>query len=238
MSGRPYKFGWGAFLTLGAVPALALGGAIYLGVVRMPPTLMPWGDIDIEQPPGLFARLQINGLSKSNEQCFVTLARSNLEYRRMTGRPLRDGCGMPNGVAIERSNIPYSAGFAASCPLAAALYVYEREVQAAAREILGQELARVDHFGTYACRNINGASNGRRSQHATANAIDISGFTLADGGKVSVLRDWGGETPAGRFLEEVRDRGCDLFNTVLGPEYNASHRDHFHLDLGRARICR
>lgn len=238
MSGRRGKFGWGAFLTLVVIPAAAISFAVYLGVLRLPPHLTPWGQIDIEAPPGLFARMQINGLTEAPDQCLIVLAKSNLEYRRVTDRPLRNGCGMPNGVSVTRSNVPYSAGFRASCPLAAALYVYERQVQDAARQTLGAELARIHHFGTYACRNINNAESGRRSQHATANAIDISGFSFADGRKVSVLHHWGADTPEGNFLAQVRDSGCDLFNTVLGPDYNAHHRDHFHLDLGRTRICR
>ena len=168
----------------------------------------------------------------------MALAASELEYRRVTDRPVRNGCGLPAGIIVKKSNVPYSSGFAASCPLAAALYMYEREIDALARQHLGADLARIHHLGTYACRNINGATAGRRSQHATANAIDISGFSLADGRKISVKKHWGGDTPAGRFLSEVRDEGCGLFNTVLGPEYNARHRDHFHVDLGPFRICR
>ena len=232
------KSRWGVFFTLFLVPAVAIAVAIHIGVLRVPPEVVPWGDIDLEEAPGAFARMQINGLSDSPEACFVTLAASDLEYRRVTDRPVRDGCGLPAGVIVKRSNVPYSSGFAASCPLAAALYMYEREIDDLARRHLGADLARIHHLGTYACRNINGATAGRRSQHATANAMDIAGFTLADGRKISVQKHWGGDTPAGRFLVEVRDEGCGLFNTVLGPEYNARHRDHFHVDLGPFRICR
>ncbi len=238
MSGRRRKSGWGALFTLLAVPAVAFSLAVYLGMLRLPPNLTPWGVIDIEQPPGPFVRMQINGLALAQDQCLVTLAKSDLEYKRIANRPVRNGCGLSNGVSITRSNVPYNGGVMASCPMAAALYVYERVLQDAARQELGSELTRIHHVGTYACRNINGAAGGRRSQHATANAIDVSAFSLADGRKVSVLRDWGADTPEGRFLEQVRDHGCVLFNTVLGPEYNARHRDHFHLDLGRTRICR
>ncbi|MBO6782493.1 MAG: extensin family protein [Alphaproteobacteria bacterium] len=220
------------------LPLAAAALAVYVGVLRVPPNVVPWGDIDLEQPPGPFARMQINGLVQSPQACFIALAGSSLEYRRIADRPVRDGCGFPNGVVVERSNVPYSSGFSASCPLAAALYVYERQLRELARSHLGSDLARINHVGTYACRNVNGATAGRRSQHATANAIDISGFTLADGRRISVLRDWGTDTPAGRFLADVRDEGCGLFNTVLGPEYNDRHQDHFHLDLGRFRICR
>jgi hypothetical protein len=44
--------------------------------------------------------------------------------------------------------------------------------------------------------------------------------------------------PEGRFLREVHDGACDFFDTVLGPEYNAAHHDHLHLDRGAFRLCR
>ena len=76
---------------------------------------------------------------------------------------------------------------------------------------------------------IYGRDSGDWSEHATANAIDIAGFVIEDGTRISVLRDWdAGER--GRFLDDVRDGACDLFATVLSPDYNAAHRDHLHLD--------
>jgi hypothetical protein len=34
----------------------------------------------------------------------------------------------------------------------------------------------------------------------------------------------------------VRRGACDSFTTVLGPGYDANHRDHFHLDLMRRGV--
>ena len=70
--------------------------------------------------------------------------------------------------------------------------------------------------------------------------IDIAGFVLADGTRISVLRDWPGEGDKARFLRTVRDGACDGFATVLSPDYNAAHADHFHLDMSpRWRgVCR
>lgn len=236
MSGSPAR--WRTFLLLFVVPAAALALAVYLGWWRVPPNLAPWSEIDLEQPPGSFARLQLNSLISSPNACFVVLGKSGLKYRRITNRPLKNGCGLPAGLSVLESNVPYSSGFTASCPLAAGLYWFEQQVQARAREHFGRELARIQHLGTYACRNINSASSGRRSQHATANAIDIAGFRLDDGRLISLSQHWGEESPAGRFLKDVKSDGCGLFNTVLGPDYNPLHRDHFHLDFGRTRICR
>ena len=61
---------------------------------------------------------------------------------------------------------------------------------------------------------------------------------LADGRRISVLRDWGRPGPAGALLEQVNDGACRVFDGVLGPRYNAAHRDHLHLDRGPYRICR
>jgi hypothetical protein len=106
------------------------------------------------------------------------------------------------------------------------------------------------------------------SEHAAANAIDIVGFRTRDGQTVSIGKHWkkdsGGTRTAGpqsrqlvsaestlaagpapedveakaKFLREIRDGACDLFHAVLGPDYNALHRTHFHLDMGRYRQCR
>ena len=75
-----------------------------------------------------------------------------------------------------------------------------------------------------------GRDDGPWSEHATGNAIDIAGFELKDGRVISILQDWDGEEARARFLRVARDEACDLFGTVLSPDYNAAHRDHFHLD--------
>ncbi|MGF1954234.1 extensin family protein, partial [Lactococcus lactis] len=89
---------------------------------------------------------------------------------------------------------------------------------------------RVESFGTYACRATIGTATTRLSGHAIANAVDIGGFILADGRRVTVLADWNGPDPAVReFLRVVHASACKRFGTVLSPDYNAAHRNHFHL---------
>jgi hypothetical protein len=117
--------------------------------------------------------------------------------------------------------------------------MWERHVlQPEAERLFGRRVTGVQTFGTYACRNVYHRDAGRRSQHATANAIDIAGFTLAGGQTVSVLRDWKDKGAKGAFLHAVRDGACDPFQAVLSPDYNAAHADHLHLDLGRWSACR
>jgi hypothetical protein len=79
------------------------------------------------------------------------------------------------------------------------------------------------------------------SQHSYARAIDIAGFVLMDGRRITVARDWQGDGEKAGFLREVRDGACGLFSTTLSPDYNPAHRDHLHLDeqpRGGWRACR
>ena len=124
------------------------------------------------------------------------------------------------------------------CRTAATFSAWARfGVDRAARQILGSPLARIETMGSYACRNIAGSN--RRSAHATADAIDVSGFVLEDGRTISLKADWHGGSDAEReFLRVVHKSACKRFGTVLGPEYNRAHEDHLHLEGGDSRFCR
>ena len=113
-------------------------------------------------------------------------------------------------------------------------------VQAAAREILNTRVVAVQSLGAYSCRNIIGSHLHKdwRSELATANAIDIAGFTLADGRTISVRSQWQGDTSEARFLKSVHAHACRYFHVDLGPDYNQAYRDHFHLDRGPLLRCR
>jgi hypothetical protein len=116
----------------------------------------------------------------------------------------------------------------------------EHGLQPAAREIFGQDIAQIEHFSSYACRAIRttSASTDRMSTHATADAIDISGFELADGTRISLLRDWEGSDQKSAFLRRANTTACKWFRVTLGPEYNSLHADHFHLQHTGFGLCR
>lgn len=152
----------------------------------------------------------------------------------------RRGCGYRNAVELTQSTHAYSGPVATSCAAAAALALWERDVVVpAAERHLGQAVAQINLAGpAYACRPIAGRRDGRMSEHASANAVDIAAFTLADGTTISVERGWRGARRQRAFLHEVRDGACDYFQAVLSPDYNRAHRDHLHFDLGRDDMCR
>ena len=106
-------------------------------------------------------------------------------------------------------------------------------VEPAARRHFGVPLVELTVAASYACRPINHQVGGRLSEHGYANALDVSAFVLADGRKVTVKGGWYGDEREQAFLRQVHDGGCNEFTTVLGPEYDSNHRDHFHLDLAR-----
>ena len=126
--------------------------------------------------------------------------------------------------------------------MAAALEIWRRDsVQPAAQEIFGQDVARIEHFGSFSCRRLYGRDEGPWSEHATGNAIDIAGFVLEDGTRIAIVNHWDTEDERSQFLREVRDGACVAFGTVLSPDYNEAHRDHFHLDQesrGFGGVCR
>lgn len=106
-------------------------------------------------------------------------------------------------------------------------------VAPAARYHLGADLAEMTVAASYGCRPINHQSGGRLSEHGYANALDISAFRLTDGRKITVKGGWYGDNRERAFLREVHRGACREFTTVLGPEADRHHADHFHMDLAR-----
>jgi hypothetical protein len=122
-----------------------------------------------------------------------------------------------------------------TCPLAANFAAWAKHaVRPAAQAYLGSEVVRIETMGTYNCRNINGGRSGKLSEHAFGNAVDISAFILRDGRRVSVLNGWNGRSDERAFLRRLHQSACKRFGTVLGPDYNSAHANHFHFDMAQS----
>lgn len=221
---------------LGLMAAAAL--AVY-AVRQIPPWHAPWAKLSLEHPVGTATHLKLRGLMEDQIVCADALATAvNLRTRPAASDAGTQTCPLTNAVAFERSQISYGGPFAASCSLAGALYVWERQVlQPAAQLHFGSSVERIEQIGSFACRNVYNRSAGRLSEHARANALDITGFRLASGARISVLRHWATDSAEGRFLEALTSGSCPIFSGVLTPAYNDAHRDHLHLDMGAYRIC-
>lgn len=239
-----YARGVKIFLVLAVLAFLAFLG---WGYARNHPEDVPWTELDLARPVGAFTGRKLAGLGGQAEKCRRLLRRAGI---RFVALPARGGgqCGYDDAVRFSPGGALAvawrPAGLGASCPVAAGLALWEwHVVQPAALRHLGTKVAAVEHYGSFSCRRLYGRSEGAWSEHASANAVDIAAFRLADGRRITIIGDWEGDGPRARFLRDVRDGACRLFATTLSPDYNAAHRDHLHLDQAKRgemgwRACR
>jgi len=224
--------------TLGWIVALAVIaglGLILWWTLRGRPQDLPWTPLDLGQPIGLMTGRKLNALTQSYPACRAALERAGVRYTALPPRSGEGQCGYSDGVRFTSGGarrIDFApAGLGIACPVAAALAIWEwNVVQPAAERHFGTKVTSIDHFGSYSCRRIYGRDAGTWSEHSTADAVDIAGFRLGNGTRITVARDWQGDTAKAAFLREVRDGACQLFATTLSPDYNTAHADHFHLD--------
>jgi hypothetical protein len=148
------------------------------------------------------------------------------------------------GVLVNGRMVPLSGEAIVNCGMATVLPEWAAAIDGylAARE--NTRLARVLVGTSYMCRPRNNVSGADVSEHGFANALDVVGFELEDGRTISLPGGWTDPlSPDGRLLRFAHDAGCSRFTTTLGPEANALHHDHLHLDLGchgsrcTARLC-
>ena len=219
---------------------LAAAGLAVWSWLRDNPGSNPWAPLDLRDPPGWATEQKLRALRNEPLQCSAVLERSEVAFAVLP--PAGEGpCRRESPTRLL--DFPLSpATPPTSCAVAAAMEIWlEKGVRPASRTIYGQDIARIEHLGAYSCRRLYGADSGPWSEHATGNAIDIAAFVLQDGTRVSLIGDWDGEGEDARFLREVRDAACEVFGTVLSPDYNAAHRDHFHFDQqarGFGGVCR
>lgn len=176
-------------------------------------------------------------------RCLANLGSTGARFAPVPDRFYSPGCQAVGSVRLDRlagdrDEFALSNLGPVACPLAGAFAGWARfGVDRAARQILGSGLARIETMGSYSCRLV--AGRGRLSAHARAEAIDVGAFVLADGRRISVKSSWSGLSEQERaFLRTVHASACKRFGTVLGPDYNAAHADHFHVELGNGSFCR
>jgi hypothetical protein len=172
--------------------------------------------------------------SAADSQCLATLGQSGASFEPLPDRYLGDGCSnlgtvQMHALARDDGRLDVTNIGPVTCPVSAAFAAWARfGVDRAAQQIYGQRLASIQTMGSYSCRNVAGTS--RRSGHASAAANDVGGFVLEDGTRISVADGWNGDSRAREFLRTVQRSACRRFGTVLGPDYNAAHHDHLHVE--------
>lgn len=149
--------------------------------------------------------------------------------------PGRGACGIDSGVRVRSiAGVTLRPAATIDCPTARALKTW---VENGARPAVGGIGGGIDSLRVvshYSCRFRNSAASGRLSEHSFGRAIDIAGIGLKNGDEITLLTDWG-RGSRGTALRRMWSAACGPFGTVLGPESNRFHRDHFHFDTARYR---
>ena len=263
--------------------------------VKPPPPPLPG-----EQPTVPWTEAEIEA---AKAKCKELLTGDPLDYEQLP--PIKEGiCGTPAPVLLRAvgtdQKVVINPPATMSCPMADVLGEWLRDtVQPEAKKLFGSPVVKIQNASSYVCRNRYGGASTPLSEHALANAFDVSEFVLANGTRITVLDDWpkvvetppppeanpkrvsdakenggaekpkpsgkakGGTTktsavtaakaepdappspppvakepdedPKTKFVTFLHEDACRRFGTVLGPDANAAHKNHFHLDMKTRR---
>jgi hypothetical protein len=252
-----------------------------------------------EQPTVLWTQAEIDA---AKAKCKELLTGDPLDYESLP--PIKEGiCGTPAPVLLRAvgtdPKVAIEPPATMGCPMADVLGEWLRDtVQPEAKKLFGSTVVKIQNASSYVCRNRYGGANTPLSEHALANALDVSEFVLANGERITILEDWPkvvevppppeanpkratedkesvaaskqaadgktaksttkpAVTPAkaesaaepspppvakepemdreSQFVTFLHEDACRRFGTVLGPDANAAHKNHFHLDMKKRR---
>ena len=171
-------------------------------------------------------------MSSAEAACRRDLKRLGVRYEDV--EPIHESarCGIDWPVKVYSiGSVKMKPAATLSCQMAAAFASWtKKELVPAARWRYMSGVKTIHQGSSYSCRNIRG-SRGTPSQHSIGNALDVMRIELNNGKDIDVRKPGWFAFRQKAFLNTVRKDGCDYFNTVLGPGYNADHADHFHFDI-------
>lgn len=213
--------------------------AATVGYRWLPSYYNPFTPLTLDDPLGKITQYKLRRLTP--EACGALLSQAN-QRKLIRTQPVADSagaCPLANVVRVsDFGPVSLSSSFLASCPLAlsSALFV-SQQARPLTKTLMGRELTRIDHLGSFACRNIYHRADARRSEHASAEALDVSAFRLAGGERVTVLKGWT-SAKTQPWLQALLAASCGYYGNGLGPDYNAAHANHFHLGMRGFGLCR
>jgi hypothetical protein len=227
-------------LSLCAALAVLVSGLIFIPNSPLPDAWNPRKPLVATAARNVLTASKLRFAISDFESCQQALSDLGAKFKVLPDKNVSDQCHIQDQVQITQLSQAKISPLNTTCGTALRLAMWEfHSVQPAALETLGQTVAKINQIGSYNCRairSVNGPT-ARMSEHATANAVDISGFKLALGKSISVLKHWDGSVSEQAFMREIRDGGCGYFRITLSPNYNALHADHFHFDQGRWVSC-
>ena len=143
-----------------------------------------------------------------------------------------NGCGIENAVRVRSvAGITLSQQSVMDCGTASALKSWINKGAKRAVGSKGGGLSGLKVAAHYSCRTRNNQPGAKISEHGKGRAIDISGLILNDGRTISVLQGW--HNADSQTMRQAHKSACGPFGTVLGPNADRFHQDHFHFDTAR-----
>lgn len=205
------------------------------------PAWNPTQPLKIDDPVTPLTMWKLKRTVSEPELCLSALESGPVEYEHLPDFEHSPQCHIRPRVKLSAIGNAALRPVETRCAIAlrSAMWL-EHDLGPKAQELFNQDIARIHHQSSYNCRairSVGGATN-RMSTHATADAIDIKGFTLADGTDVDLLSHWDAGDAREIFLKSARDSACKWFIMTLSPDFNSLHADHFHLQSKGWSSCR
>lgn len=199
----------------------------------------PLAPLRVEEPVTPFTHWRLRRVISAPEACLAALATA-ADFTAMGDFTISEQCHIQGRVGLAGVGGAVMRPVETRCAIALRVAIWERHSLRPAGDALGTTLTAIDHIGSYNCREMRTGSgaSGRMSTHATADAIDITGFRFLNGSDAQLTRDWDKGDAKATFLRAARDGACEWFRTTLSPDYNALHTDHFHLQSRGWGTCR
>jgi hypothetical protein len=237
-------------LTLGStvIGDLDATGALAVQLAALGPATLTATAYDAAGTALATASVDVNVIDPTVADCHGWLDLYRIEY---TLGPANQGVADPVTIKVPFNGLTYRVlgatnprkTFFMDCSLA-------RSLAQATPILRAHDVVEVDDLGVYNYRCIGNTGtppncpNGM-SQHAYAKAIDLAAFVSADNTTYTVKTDFvidptamktcAADTVPGKdaWLHETicALKDAKVWNIVLTPNYNADHRDHFHVDL-------
>ncbi len=229
-----------ALLTLALMAAAGLVLLILVPNTPLPDAWNPTKSLHVADPVTPLTSWKL-GLALANGDSCRAALHTGAQFDVMPDLSANAQCGISDRVRLHGIANTDLAPVETRCQTALRLAMWHTHgITPAAQRHFDQGIARIHHASSYNCRAMrtSNGSTGRMSTHATAESIDISGVTLEDGRKLTLLTGWPATDARAPFFRDLRNSACMWFRVTLGPDYNRLHADHFHLQHTGWGLCR
>lgn len=213
---------------------------IYAPNSPLPEAWNPTKPLSISAPVNLITNWKLSRALANGKDCKAAL-NTGAQFQILPDKIDSQQCGIVDQIQLTNIGSAKIKPVNTRCQTALRLAMWaEQDLQPIAQRLFGHPITEIRHFSSYNCRQMrtSSGSQSRMSSHATAEAIDISGFVLANGTRIDLKTDWTGSIPKASFLQRANITACKWFRLSLGPDYNALHADHFHLQHTGWGFCR